>query len=283
MINSKTSSLLLSAALLLPFSSIVNAWTVNANFENQKPGDKCKGLASTESRIVANQGANGSNACKQSINAKETGFGKWGGIINLPTKLSNGDELWIRVRTFMPKGFNYNSTTGGNRLKFLRVKTMTTSGGNVGYNDWYINPSSNKTPFSFIYEGRQDLAWNHVGTNKDKIKLGQWETYEYYIKFDTRSVKEGGTGRMRAWKNGNLMSDMTDRVTLKNSDNIASALYIFTYWNGGSPKSQNMLIDDIVVTNQKPSNRDKSGNPYIGAGSLSAAPPIAAPLPPSLD
>ena len=83
------------------------------------------------------------------------------------------------------------------------------------------------------------------------------------------------------------MEDMTDRVTLQESTNYAKALNIFTYWNNpsdprGAPKSQFSYIDDLVITNQKPSTTDKLGNPAIGMGGFKPAQVVAPPKPPTL-
>ena len=256
--------------LLLLFSSHVNAWTISQNYDSEILGAKCAKWGSSHSHISNKAKASPQNSCAQTIDAGATGFGQWGGILDLPSALHNGDEIWIRLRTFMPIGFNYDSTSGGNRLKFLRVRTFHADGTHLGYDDWYINPKGSGTPFSFTYEGVKGLGWNNVGTSRDAIKLGVWETYEYYIKFGTVSVDNRGSSRMRAWKNGTLLKDMTDRVTFSDTNDYAPSVYIFTYWNGGSPQTQTMYIDDLVITNEKPSNRDSHGNAYIGVGDFSS-------------
>lgn len=256
-----------------------NAWTIDQSFDSKSNGERCTGWGSGQSVISSDKSASGGKSCKLKITGGKTGFGEWGGIITFPNKMSKGDEVWVRVRNHFPSGFDYGADP---RLKFLRVKTLTSSGGNRGYNDWYINRRGSNSPFSFIYEGRQDLAWNHVGKSSDAIKLGVWETYEYYIKFDTKSVDEGGTGRMRAWKNGVLMEDMTDRVTLKSATDYSPNLYIYTYWNGAAPKTQSSYIDDVVVTNERPSTTDSIGNSYIGMGGFVPAKATAPPKPPSV-
>jgi hypothetical protein len=260
-------------------ASAASAWTINENYDTSSNGTKCPSMGSTQSVVSSEKSASGGKSCKLKITGGKTGFGEWGGIINFPQKLKNGDEIWVRVRNYFPSGFNYNANP---RLKFLRVKTLTSSGGNRGYDDWYINTSGNSTPFSFIYEGRQDLAWNHVGKSSDKIQLGKWETYEFYIKFDTKSVDEGGTGRMRAWKNGVLMEDMTDRVTLKSATDYSPSLYIYTYWNGAAPKTQSSYIDDVVITSVRPSTSDSLGNPLIGMGGFAPSAAVSPPKPPTV-
>jgi len=228
----------------LSLLNVANAWTIEESFDGLSDGEACPKFNTSSSVISSTTSASGGKSCKQSITAGEFGFGEWGGIINFPENLSKGDEIWIRVRTNFPVDFNYNANP---RLKFLRIRTYTKDGGNRGYDDWYINNKGVVPPFSFIYEGFTDgKAWADAGTADDAIKGGVWETYEFYIKFDTQSVDNGGTGRMRAWKNGVLLKDMTDRVTLRVASDYADSFYLFTWWNRRAPVTQSMHIDDLV-------------------------------------
>lgn len=264
--------------------NIANAWTIDQSYDSLSNGAKCPGWGSTQSVISSDKSASGGKSCKQKITGGEFGFGEWGGILAFPEKLLKGDEVWIRVRNYFPVGFDYSADPW---LKFLRVSTNQSNGDNRGYNDWYINKKGDLPPFRFIYEGRQDLAWHKVGEASHAIKLGVWETYEFYIKFDTKSVDEGGSGRMRAWKNGVLMKDMTDRATLNSATDYSERLHIFTYWNDstdpvGAPKSQSSYIDDVVITNERPLNTDSFGNSAIGMGGYVPARVSAPPRPPVL-
>lgn len=246
-----------------------SAWTISQDYDNQNIGDNC-GWSSSQSTVTGAESASKPHGCELHISKGATGYGIWGGEINPPKNLVRGDEVWIRIRTFMPIGFNYDSTAEGKRLKFLRWRTFDSSGSATGHVDWYINPSSVSTPFSFIYEG--EAVWKDFGTSQDKIKLGQWETYEYYIKFDSVPASKGGHARVITWKNGILLDDIKNRITLLDPNGSSSLLRIFTYWNGGSPATQTMYVDDLTITTDTPANRDAFGNPYVGMGSQLVAP-----------
>jgi len=288
----------LAAAAVAVVAAVVltpraDAWTISQNFDSSAVGTACGWDAAGGSVVSADQSYTLKNSCKLTITSRATGFGMWGGVIAHPTPVKQGGQLWMRVHTFMPTGFDYDSTGEGNHLKFLRYHTATTAGANGGYDDIYINPSGNANPFQFIYEGEQvwdligtaagTLVGNLMGTNKDVIQLGVWETYEYWVKFDTVSVKNGGQAEVRFWKNGALMADLTDRITLSNASLIVDQTNLFTYWNGGAPATQSMYVDDLVLTTDTPSAKDAAGNSYIGVGSgaNTGTPPPAVPDPPS--
>lgn len=275
-------SILITVFLSLFLVNTAAAWTIDLSFDSQSNGERCANFSTSKSVVASDKSVSGGKSCKQSITAGSSGYSEWGGIIMFPSTLSKSDEIWIRLRTYFPLGFNYDADPF---LKFLRVRTETAAGDNRGYNDWYIANEGSSRPFQFVYEGRQDLGWQKIGTSSDQIQLGVWETYEFYIKFDTKSVDEGGSGRMRAWKNGILMKDMTDRVTLREATDYSNSFYLFTYWNNhselkGPAESQSMYVDDLTITNERPLDTDNLGNPAIGMGGFVAAPALAPPKPP---
>jgi hypothetical protein len=197
----------------------------------------------------------------------------------LPTNLNKGSEIWVRVHTFFPSDFDYNSTSNGSKLKFLRVHTASGDDGrdgscvpkNEGYNDWYIYPDTQffgDSPFGFIKECQG--KWGNFGSFKNgmSIKKGVWETYEMYIKLDNVSAAQGGGGMVRVWRDDELLGEFNDMQTLMTPKSYADSFLLFTYWNGNAPKTQHMYIDDLVITNEKPSSVDKFGNPRIGRGTI---------------
>jgi hypothetical protein len=108
------------------------------------------------------------------------------------------------------------------------------------------------------------------------------------VKFDTVAVKNGGQAEIRFWKNGALMADLTDRITMKTTASYSDQTNLFTYWNGGAPATEAMYVDDLVLTTDTPSAKDAAGHPYVGVGSTtggstgtSSTTPVAVPDPPS--
>ncbi|MCG3169178.1 MAG: hypothetical protein CALGDGBN_00691 [Pseudomonadales bacterium] len=250
------------------------AWRLDLNFNGGAPGEVAQGevgggaftTAAGKSYYTTDVSYEGGVAVELNINEGCKCWGTWGGVITHPAYLKKGDELWFRVRTYMPLGFNWDSYGEGGHLKFIRFHTRAPGGVNEGYDDWYINPKAISADIShkFIFEGEQKWA-----TAADKSMfpvLGQWETYEMYVRFDDVSVDMGGAGRVRMWKNGVLLRDITSRKTLLTPDSLSDRTHLFTYWNGGAPQTQKMYVDDIVLTSDRPSSVDAHGNPYVGVG-----------------
>jgi hypothetical protein len=254
------------------------AWTINQNFDSLADGASCGWDAGGGSKVNSGTGYNGSKSCRLSVNAGDTAFGTWGGIIDHPSPIVKGQEVWFRVRTFMPSSFNYNSNGEGSHLKFMRIHTRTDATENLGYDDIYINPKGSTPPFQFIYEGEQ--VWSMIGSLSNAISLGGWETYEIYVKLDTVPVSKGGTAKVRFWKNGTLLSEINDRVTISSASAYSDRTHLFTYWNGAAPATQQMYVDDLTLTTDTPAGRDAKGNPFVGTGGAVASSTIV-PQPPS--
>jgi len=270
-----------SCVAALMYTQAASAWTLARNFNQGTAGSVAKSNVDGFSGTCAGafysyvNVSEGPLAAELNVEGGSTGYGYWGGTFTLPENIQKGGELWFRVKTYMPIGFNYDSTSEGNRLKFIRFHTMSPTSSNEGYDDWYINPRGSKTPFSWIFEGEQ--KWSDFGGAEDVIQLGQWEVYEMYVYFDDVAVDNGGKARVRLWKNGKLLKDITDRKTLVRTTSYVDRVHLFTYWNGGAPQTQKMWVDDIVLTTDTPLKKDAQGNAFVGLDPSTnyAAPPVA--------
>lgn len=249
------------------------AWVVDENYDSQNVGERCGNfwLDQKDSTVSGDKSSSGGRSCKFATYQGNYGFG--GGFV-LPSSLKRGDELWIRFRLYIPAGFDFNAYGDGDMLKFVRISTRDTSGTESRL-DWYWQQEGRVPPYATILERDQCTTncWQRFGAGGEGPVRGVWETYEMYAKFDTVPVDSGGQGRVRAWKNGKLIGDLTNRPTLNNASDIVHDAMIFSYWNGGAPKSQSMYFDDLVTTNVTPAATDSAGNRYIGVGNFVAVSP----------
>lgn len=254
------------------------AWTISDDFEKGAVGSKVSTFGANGRTVYSTEHVyEGKQSAKMTIRKGEEGYGLWGGYVAHPKRLRKGDELWLRFRAYFPEGFDHYSYSGGGRLKFLRHDTRNGSTGRPeGYVDIYFDTPKASSAFKFIFEGQQ--KWSNIGTKSNDLpRLGSWETYEYYVKFDSVPKSEGGEATVRFWKNGELIGEINNLKTLKYSDSYTTRTLLWTYWNGGAPQTQSMWIDDLVLTSDTPAGRDKHGNPYVGVGQGQHVSPPAAP------
>ena len=219
------------------------------------------------------QAYSGDISLKTTVPEGSTGFGSLGGVVNF-TKLENGrelvkgDEIWIRVRLYIPSDYQFNS----GRSKFIRFRTghEDEDGNKIsdGYDDLYLDGSTplddpDYEPYWFIYEGAQ--RWYRMGKKIDWVGRDRWRTIELHLKFDDKTESEGGKSLVRVWVDGKLVGETKERRTLKHSYDTVYALYFFTYYgNETSPKEQSFYFDDLYFTTKKPDHSDEHGNPCIG-------------------
>jgi hypothetical protein len=270
---------LLAAGALAVASGTANAWTIERNMDSLSVGAFAGEGFFDPVKVSSDVAYSGTKSAKLPVSGGTDAWGSFGGVFTFPQAMARGAEAWFRVRVYWPQGFDYTAPGAGGRLKFLRFHTATSGGSNIGYDDIYINGPGSNPQFQYIYETVDQ--WVTLGGAAEQIKFGVWETYEFYVKFDTASVAQGGQGRVRFWKNGNLVRDITDKVTLSQSTGKIDSALLFTYWNGNAPKTQSLYVDDVVITNDTPASRDSLGNPFIGMGAAGPSVPTKQPNPPS--
>lgn len=253
--------------LVITFASPAMSWTISANFDSgqlgteaDKGGDGFSG-AGGQSVYTAEQAFEG-HAAKLTIKQGQTGYGNWGGVFNFPENVKKGDTIWFQVYTYFPVGFDHYSYGEGDRLKFLRISTLTSNNNDDGYIDLYIDKKGSPNPFKWIHEGA-GVGWVDVGTQKDAIVSGKWESYQMRVTLDNVPLDLGGKAEVYIWKNGALLKHITSIKTINESTDHSSRALLFTYWNGGAPQTQSMYVDDITVTTDTPKGVDANGNSMI--------------------
>ena len=270
--NSKVLHCCSVLTLIAGFSANVAAWTETRNFNGGPIGEKVNLGAGGRSVYDDEHVLEGDRAAKMTALEGDTGFGQWGGVINHPAPLHQGDEIWFRVSFYFPEGFDYYSYGEGGRLKVFRVHMSTPDGAHHGYSDVLIDRPDSPWAWIFGLEG-SGQGLSGIGTKKEDLpKFERWETYEWYMKFDPVSKADGGQAIIRFWKNGKLVKEITDKKTMRESTDVADSALLFTYWNGGSPKTQSLWVDDMVLTSDKPAAKDEFGNAYIGMGMMKSRP-----------
>jgi hypothetical protein len=227
--------------------------------------------------IQTTQAYSGTKSCRISVTSAST----LGGISQYtpgytPTE---GDEVWFRIRTFFPAGFDFSASP---KLKFLRIDTGSAPDGHGSHLDWYIlnADGTNAGYFNWILEGVASWLWTDNPTTPlaTGIVRDTWQTWEVYYKLHSSA----GSAAIRLWRDGVLICDTTanlpsgtpTRATLNGSTHIIGNSPVFqqgymhvTYWNGGAPATESWYVDDFTVYTSLsglPSAFDAAGNRYIG-------------------
>ncbi len=261
----RISKYLIALSLSL-FSIGASAWTIHADFDTGAIGtDADEGndgfSGAGGGSLYSNETSIKGNSAKLHIEEGETGYGKWGGEFIFPEKVYRGDKLWYQVHVYFPEDFDHYAYGEGNRLKFMRITTRSHDNKNHGAVDFLLDMKGSINPFKWIYEGEN--RWSNVGNPEDMIVKGKWESYQVQVTFDTIPLDSGGKAESRIWKNGVLLKHITDKMTLKENTSFSKRALLFTYWNGGSPKTQSMYVDEITITNETPNWTDALGNPLL--------------------
>ena len=214
---------------------------------------------------------------------------RWGFALQLPTHVSLGNEIWYRVWIKLPADYEWSPDRPGN--KFMRLHSYQGDGTVKHYINAYSKTSGilveNWVPGVATFYDTLNLASNHSTVVESKPKLGYksdgtyigWEAVELYVKMGL-----AGQGIVRCWRNGILWFEDKLNATAIDSGGFIKTITLFGHYSdtadeAGSPKDQSVWVDDIVVTNQRPSHTDSKGNPFMGVGDVKI---VAPPNPPQV-
>lgn len=196
-----------------------------------------------------------------------------GGLFALGNNVGENGELWYRVYIYLENEFDHSCDPV---YKFMRFHIDDTTD---GYNSILIT-SNGRFELSYESTGYQD-PFQLSGVTAQMPNTGGWHSVEFYLKLHHTP----GQAVARAWIDGILVAENLTHANLNTSSGImdGSAL-LFTYWNDMNDpriypsKTQYAWVDDIVITNESPSNQDANGNYMIGPidwGGFDTTPPAA--------
>lgn len=248
------------AAVLLG-SMQAHAWTVIEDYEDgslgSRPPQNCRTDCKNSNDVVHS----GKQSAKLSISQGSVGK-SWGVDFGFPSSLSEGDELWYRAYMYFPSSFDFSSPGSGAKLmrfdsggKWISILFGPKASGNLK-----ADSEAGGSPFyNQNASSRKSLG---------NLKKGVWQAIEMYVKFSSKN----GQGKFRVWNDGKLVFEDNSTNTLESAGRKSTRALFGTYWNGGSPKTQSLYLDDIVWTTDRPANKDSKGNAFIGVSGFKAAP-----------
>jgi len=235
------------------------------DFESYTDGDSLSGGnpfdtagRTTASAQEAYRGAQ--SARMEILQGDNGGFGKWGAAVGINPIIVEGGEIWLRLQVNWPASFQFTATPW---MKFLRLHNRQGNGDNAGYNDLYVHNADSTTSVLRTIKEIHDIWDVYDGPS---LPRDTWESYEMYLFVEDHSVDGGGQGRVRIWRDDELIFDRTDVPTITAADGSIDLVYLFTYWNNENPPDNHCFIDDVVIATDAgpPTNVDAAGNKFIG-------------------
>jgi len=251
-------------------SPVDTGWAVHYSFDDRVLGTVPPGFfAGTPPRsgtTVTNEQAKfGTQSARLSIQEGTDGWGSWGGTLVFPRRAVRGETIRVRAFFWIPAEFRTRPPGSSERNKFLRMTTNSLE--NRPYSNdlaWNSRPMTNAQPYSWCYEGGGYTDfYRNLGS---PIQSNAWESIEWAMVLDNVSMQDGGMARVLVWKNGILVADIQDVITINRVHGWAFQLRFFTYWNDKAPKDEYLYVDEITITTKTPTLTDDAGNPYLGTG-----------------
>lgn len=191
-----------------------------------------------ETRYNVEEVFEGTQSAKVTVHAGQHSLG---GRVYFVEPLRKGDEVWVRLGVRWNAGFSFSARP---MLKFLRMKPRLPDSTDSYDNDLLLNnPNGVNVPFVFSLSwGPGNVYFGEPGLD-DPVRA-VWESYEWYEKLDDAA---GGTSRTKVWRNGVLILNTTKPI-LKTTNHQIEMLEVLGYWNGGSPQTQSLWIDELETT-----------------------------------
>lgn len=232
-------------------------WEILRDFNTGVLGTKAEGVdaftsLAGDSVYTTTYVQEGAQAVEMSITSGDTGFGTFGGAVTFPDYLTVGDTLWLRFSLLLPVGFDViNDVTV---FKMMRLYCADAAGSSEGYIEGMLfnQNSSWSADYTFWHQKEGDPIGvsNPIGPKTGpggQLARGVWHQFVWKITMDHVRVVDGGNARVQFWHNGVLNADHTVFRTLLSAASTCRAFYLFTYWNGGAPKTQSCYADDIRI------------------------------------
>jgi hypothetical protein len=217
------------------------------------------------------------------------GSGAWGGTIDFPTPIEEGDEFWYGDRIWIPTGYDWNHGSGASKPGFIKHLRVNNDANGQRLEHHIINGSwdgsaSDSTQVGWSLANEFDpKAQEETHKASDKIlTLGAWHWVEFYIYAHSdpaqairrlwvdRDLVFERVGANNRWRdeNGEYQTETlsSGERSLPNSAAALISTMHGTYYNGYAPQDQTYYIDIIVAHNVAAEvlDADTFGNKMMG-------------------
>ena len=238
-----------------------NGWTDHRSFEEGRVGTRASGKTG-----LGEQGAfpgtvlseryvySGKLAACATIERASRGLGKWGGVWTFPEVLDESETIWLLFHIYLPEGFDAKAQ--GRGLRLVRLVTLTAGGKEEGSIEVSLDPQTRRLNIHNSLAGVRFPMAPRARRCGEPVPLGEWQAIELQVTL----ASQRGRGVVRLWQDERLVFQDTKRPTLGGPFSRVRYAWLLSEWPGGAPKRQSVWLDDLVATNETPSQRDRRGN-----------------------
>lgn len=220
-----------------------------------------------------------------------TTTGAWGGAVEFPDAIAQGQEFWYGMYVRIPSGYNWNHGSGVSKpgfIKFLRVNNSA-NGQRIEHHvingSWDGNGAADSAQIGWSLANEFDVK-SQSETHKQTdliMTLDWWVWVEFYIYAHSdpaQAIRRLWVGEQltfervgpnNRWRNaaGSYQTETlsSGERSLPNSGATLTSVMHGTYWNGYAPQSQSYHIQKIVAHNVAAEVLavDAFGNKMMGA------------------
>lgn len=153
-------------------------------------------------------------------------------------------------------------------MKFLRFYAKKADDSNGGSLDIQLT-DDNYPGAEFRMLKELQFVWYQFG-NKGIVTRDAWHRVNVEFGVDNVTRSQGGGSYVKFWLDGVLLTYEQNVQTITQPTDKVINFLLFTYYNNGSPIDQYMWLDNIKITNVRPS--------WWSALDTGALPPPMAPV-----
>ena len=241
---------------------IASAWQRHLSFEKGVAGRRANGPtgfgrngAFSGTRFSRRVAHSGNQSAELSIERGMKGFGHWGATVRFAEPLYQDDELWLLFHVLFPEDFDMRSE--GGRLPLVRFHMVSAGGRPEASLELALKGGGKHLELLRQQgQGKLERVSQQEMSRFKPLERGKWHAIEVHL----RLASKGHNGLVRVWHNAALVLESRHIRLLENSFSRVEHLFFFGAWPGGSPRTQVAYLDDVVLTTDRPAQRDRRGN-----------------------
>ena len=243
-------------------AAAAHGWERHLSFEGGRNGAPANGPtgfgrngAFTGTHYSSDVAHSGAQSARFAIERGMKGFGHWGATLRFPQALHEEDELWVLLHLYLPESFDFGSPD--HDLPLLRLHMASAGGKPQGFVGLSIVDAGRRLAIVRAAPGKPVERMERPPMSRGKpLERGRWHAIELHV----RLASKGQAGRVQVWHDASLVAEHRHVALLPGTFSRMDHLFLFGTWPGGAPRTQSAYVDDLVLTSDRPKQRDRRGN-----------------------